>query len=89
MHFPFSPAEELDFSVEWDNLEAGETIATSTWTITPAGAWVLYDAGSDGTRKTWVWIKGGAVGDYELTNQIVTSQQRKYERTLNIRVAKR
>ncbi len=73
----------------------GATISTSTWTV-PAG--ITKDSDNKGavTIRTVVyaintaatiWLSGGTAGtDYELVNQIVTSDSRTLDKTIIIQV---
>lgn len=71
----------LDFYMDWrDWLEDGDSISTSTWTISPTGL----DKGTDeenallsdeGIRG--VWLEGGTVDEiYKVVNRITTAQGR-------------
>lgn len=84
------PDSELDYAVDWKNdgyLQAGETIATSAWSITPAdGVSLLPSANgalSDGVAS--ISVAGIAAGKhYFLTNSVVTSAGRKDDRSITL-----
>ena len=70
---PIDPDAKLDYGVDWSAwLPTGVTIATSTWTITPAGPTLSGQANS--TTATTVWVEGCTAGTvYTLTNRITTN----------------
>ncbi len=72
---PKSPSESKLYTMDWSGgLSPGTTIATSAWTIQPAGLTNAADAIVTGNLKTSIRVSGGAVGvDYILTNTITTS----------------
>jgi hypothetical protein len=81
------PDEVLDYGLEWsDVLEDGETISTSSWTATAgitlgtSGA----TAPSISSTQTLCWLSGGTAGSiYTITNRIVTSESRTYDRSFD------
>ena len=82
------PGAKLDYAVDWTaQLQASETISTSTWTV-PTGLTKVSEAISGG--KAIVWLSGGTVGvAYSVTNHIITNQSREDERTIPIVVVDR
>lgn len=65
------PNSKMDYSEDWSLwLQAGETIAQSSWVI-PDG---LTTAGTSiNGAKTLVWLTGGVVGQtYKITNRVTT-----------------
>ena len=73
------PAEEFDVTFDWSRLLAGDTIASSSWTL-PDG-WTQPDVSSiDATgTKAIVWVGAGEPGSRSLmTNQIVTTGGRTF-----------
>lgn len=78
------PSDIKVYVVDWDseNLAAGVTISTSTWTITaisPSTTDAILTKDSEsiltGSRKTQVRLSAGTVGQsYEIANRIVTSE---------------
>lgn len=83
--FRKDPGEELDYPVDWSNrLETGEAITASTWTV-PTGITELSKSFT-GTIAT-IWLSGGTHGvAYRVTNKIETSQSRKREWSILIKV---
>jgi hypothetical protein len=80
------PGERLDYTIDWQidgYLETGETISTSTWTVA-SGITQFGSATATGTSAT-IWLEGGTHGqEYLATNQIVTSEGRRAERSIKI-----
>lgn len=95
------PDADLDYGMDWDRnkagaaagtgfLAAGETISTSTWTISPEDANVTLHDPTNDTTTTTVWVAGGTPGArYTLTNHIITSDGREDDRTHTLRCANR
>lgn len=84
--FTKDPQEVLDYTVDWgaNILATGETISTSTWTV-PSG--ITKDSDSKTSTTAVIWLSGGTADtDYDLTNKIVTSGSRTFERTITIGV---
>jgi hypothetical protein len=78
----------LDYAEDWSGfmgLALGDSIATSDWSVSPAGP-ILYDAtNSEGITSTW--ISGGTVGVvYRIRNLIVTAQGRQDVRYFHLLV---
>jgi hypothetical protein len=80
------PSSVLDFRHEWAAwLASGETIASSTWTVTPTG--LAIDSETETTTTATAWLSGGTPGQiYRVVNRITTNQARTEERTIVIRV---
>lgn len=80
------PDERLDYTMDWDVLDylaAGETIATSAWSV-PAGI-TQYGTASNTTTTATIWLEGGTHGqEYIVSNLITTSASRKAERSIKI-----
>lgn len=87
------PDEILDYQVKWtDRLETGETITSSSWELDDGdvvlGATDVVTV--DGDTFTTVWISGGTLGTMsEITNHIVTSAGRHYDKTARLRIRSR
>lgn len=79
------PDEVLDYALDWSNvLETGETISTSTWTV-PSG--ITDSSASISGSTTRIWLSSGTSGTvYSVTNKIVTSDGRTWERTARLPV---
>lgn len=82
--FPKTAGEVLDYGWNWSAWLAGDTIATSTWTVT-AGLTVV-SQGNDSASSS-VFVSGGtADAVYKLTNRITTDGGRTAERTSAIKI---
>jgi hypothetical protein len=79
----------IDFPIAWD-LEAGESIASSTWSATPSeagGLTVDADSSSYAGAVTTCLVSGGVYRRvYELTNAIITSTGRTLVATVAVRI---
>ena len=92
------PQDRLDYGFDWavappDGpwLSDGDTITSSTWTITlaPDSALVI-DTSDNTTTVTRVWLSGGTLGqDYQVTNHVTTAQGRQRDRSIYIKVRNR
>lgn len=91
------PDEVLDYVHDWNDstvgpvLASGETISTSTWTISPSGS-LTEDSESETTTTTTIWLSGGTAREvYQVTNVVTTDNTtaRTYHRTITIRVEER
>ncbi len=61
---PKDPDAVLDYSIDWTTWLAGDTLATSVWTV-PAG--ITKDSETNTTSKSTVWLSGGTAGEvYEV-----------------------
>ena len=78
----------LDYGVDWsDWLDTGETISTSTYTVT---AGITKDSDSNTTTASTVWLSGGTDGtSYTITNEVVTSDSRTDQRSFTVKVVER
>lgn len=89
------PQDVLEYGFDWSSrLETGETIVTSTWSRTGGTTGATITIG-DPTgivnpivgALTHTKLSGGTSGDYhQITNHIVTSEGREWDRTARIRV---
>ena len=84
--FLLDPDADLDFGFDWsDWLADTETISTSTWTITPVVGITQHDD-SKSTTVTLVWLKEIVAGvTHRVTNSIVTSDDRKDDRSFYVK----
>jgi hypothetical protein len=78
--------EILDWTINWATRGLGtDTIATSTWAISPSG---LTDASPSPTftnTTTTVWLSGGTAGTfYTITNTITTAGGREMQESFII-----
>jgi hypothetical protein len=76
----------LDYGVDWSIwLESGDTISSSTWTITPSS--ITTDSTENTTTQAKIWLSGGTVGTtYTATNRIVTNEGRTQDQSIYIKV---
>ena len=83
---PKDPDEILDYLFDWTaRLVLGETLSTSVM-ILASGTVTLGVATIVGTT-TKVWISGGVAGGVSVvTNRIVTSASRTYEKSAKLRI---
>lgn len=76
--------ELVDFSLEWKyRLNKGETISTSSWTVTGN---LVISANTFGESKSTIWVANGTPGYANLTNTIVTSEGRRYIETRLLKI---
>lgn len=80
------PQAELDYAIDWsDWLSDGDTIDSSTWSVSGQDSALLIDATTNTTTSATVWLSGGTVGkSYSVANRVVTSQGRTDDRTIKI-----
>lgn len=82
------PDADLPYGINWTAWLAGDTIATSTWTVSGSGV-TLHDDDNT-TTATTVWAAGGTEGTkYDLTNHIVTTAGLEDDRTIVLVCASR
>jgi hypothetical protein len=88
---PEDPSADLDYCVDWTPwLQAGETIATSTWVVPAPLTQDGSHAPSIAGGKTTIWLTGGTAGQsYVVANHITTSQGRQDQRTFTVYVEAR
>jgi hypothetical protein len=84
-NFAKDPADNSDWGFNWATLLNGDTIATSVWTVAPAGLTV--GAESNTATLTTIWLAGGTLGEnYTLTNTITTAGGRIFQRDAIMRI---
>ena len=77
-----SAAAVMDFTLDWESLDAGDTIATSVWQV-PAGVTLGTEAKSDTT--TTAFLSGGTAGTwYVIVNTITTTGGRTDRQTFRL-----
>ncbi|RMD64394.1 MAG: hypothetical protein D6826_02500 [Alphaproteobacteria bacterium] len=87
------PDETLDFACDWsaflaDSGSPGDDIATSTWSIVPAGPGLANDSRSGAV--TTVFVSAAQMGQvYRLTNRVTTALGRTAERSWILRCENR
>lgn len=82
------PDATLDWVFDWAAwLRSGETISTSTFTVSPG---ITLGTTSNTVSTATAWLSGGSSGEpYILSNKITTNQGRIDERSITIRVTNR
>lgn len=81
------PDETLDYRISWSARLAGDTIASSEWTV-PSG--MTKESDSNTNTATTIWLSGGTDKQtYSIVNHIVTAEGRVMEQTVRIRVKSR
>ncbi len=92
-YLPIDPGETLDYTCDWsafldDGGSPSDSIATSSWTITPQEASPVIPtlAGEINTVNTaTVFVSNAVYGQvYQLTNRIVTAGGRTAERSITL-----
>jgi len=75
---PKSPGETLDYSFDWSQALAGDTITGSSWALSDSS--LVDDHDSFTSTSTTVWLKGGTNNaNYSLTNTITTAGGRIFD----------
>ena len=82
------PDETLDYDLEWaktdDSWLDTDTIASSSWAISPAGPTLTGEANT--TTTATVFVGSATLGEtYRLTNTIITAAGRTADRTVTLR----
>ena len=81
------PSDNLDYTFDWTDWLAGDTIVTSSWVVT---AGLTEGANVNTTTSATVWLSGGTAGtSYVATNTIITAAARTANRSFNIDVVDR
>lgn len=87
---PKDPDDICDYQFDWsDRLEAGETIATSTFTVDQGSVEIdtVTNPPSISGALTTLWLSGGAANETcVITNRIVTSAGRRYDSSARLRI---
>jgi hypothetical protein len=81
-----TPTEILDYTIDWTTRGLGtDTIATSTWSVTPSDLSAATPAPSFTATTTTVWLSEGTAGVYyAVTNTITTAGGREMQETFVI-----
>ena len=75
----------LDYTVDWSGWLNGDTIASSTFSVTPAT--ITTDSTSNTTTTTTIWLSGGILNvTYTVNNQITTAGGRTDERSFVVSI---
>lgn len=82
------PNAVLDYTINWADWLDSDTIASSSWAVTPAGLTIASD--TETTTTTTVWLSGGTQGvAYTASNTIVTAGGRTEVRSITVLVGAR
>jgi hypothetical protein len=83
------PRATLDYSVDWTEWLAGDTITASQWSISGGPELSITNTSNTASIAT-VWLTGGTAGkSYRVSNVITTAAGRTDARTLIINVEER
>lgn len=87
---PKDPNEVKDYDLIWTYELAGDTIASSTWSL-PTGSSLNINSdtftSTSTSSITKVWLSGGVIGQvYTLTNTVVTAAGRTEDATVQITI---
>jgi hypothetical protein len=75
----------LDYTINWGTFLLGDTIVTSTWTVTSG---ITKSNESNTTTACTVFLQGGTSGQsYTITNTITTTLGRTAERSFTLVVS--
>lgn len=88
---PKDPDEVLDYDLDWTARLAGDTIATSAWSLVPPSpdALLMVNSNTFGASGTKVWLRGGTLtpnGYYALRNRITTAGGRTFDQTVRLKI---
>jgi hypothetical protein len=80
--FTEDPAAKLDFVVDWSAWLGADTIASSTWVVTPG---LTSSSLSNTTTTATIWLTGFVAGQsYVAKNHVVTAAGRADSRSISI-----
>ena len=80
--YVMDPADLLDFVLDWTTWLAGDTIATSAWTV-PAG--ITKDSDVNTPTTATIWLRNATLGKrYVVTNHITTAGGRGKDQSIEI-----
>lgn len=86
------PDAVLDYSLDWSAWLDGDTIVSSTWTISGPDTSLTIDEDSETTTVTTVWLSAGTrTKSYNATNHITTASvpARQDDRTIRLHIVAR
>lgn len=79
------PDETLDYSLNWSSALSGDTIVTSTWTISDSS--LVENHSTNSSTSATIWLEGGTTNStYTVTNTIVTAAGRTFQQSVSIRI---
>jgi hypothetical protein len=70
--FRQSPGDQLDYTIDWTEFLAGDTIDSVAW-VAPEGSAIEIIQEADDGKRTVVWVKGGTSGERYLITCTITS----------------
>ena len=81
-----TPTEIIDWTIDWSTRGLGtDTIASSSWAVSPAGMSTSSSPASFTNTTTTVWLSGGTPTTfYAITNTIITAGGREMQETFII-----
>jgi hypothetical protein len=86
MAYTKDPGEKKDYAIDWSDHLGADTIATSTWVV-GTGLTESTPAPSATTTVATIWLSGGTAGtEYRVTNHVITTQGREFERSFMVNV---
>lgn len=77
------PDATLDYKIDWTAWLGADLIVTSTWSA-PEG--ITIESHENDDKQTVVWLSGGEIGAYSVTNRITTLGGRTDDRTIKIKI---
>lgn len=86
---PKDPDEVLDYTMNWGDRLVTDTIATSTWIMSPDNPDLLLTTpqNSKTNTVTTLWLAGGTLNaKYKITNRIVTAGGRTMDQSVRIQI---
>ena len=89
--FVKDPDSKLDYTVDWSKWLGSDTIAGSVWILDPDDGDLISSAPSVDTaqKRTTVWLEGGVIGEYKITNRVTTTAGRIVDRSFILVIAER
>lgn len=88
MAYKQDPGDTKDYSIDWSPLLLnGDVIESSSWVVATGLTALADPAPSDTDTTTTIWLSDGVAGtDVRVTNHIVTTQGREFERSFTVSV---
>lgn len=84
-NFDKDPQADLDYSINWADWLAGDTLVTSAWATADSTIALGTDTNDD--TVTVIWLSGGTLGkSYKVVNTVTTAFGRTEQRTLTIKM---
>jgi len=84
------PIAVLDYGWDWNDWLDGDSISTSTWSISGADSSLTEASSSVAAGIATIWMSGGTDGViYTVTNKVVTAGGRTDERSFMVNMSNR